>query len=107
MDAGMQELRGGVMVVPRGPGAPVTWVFSLYVVQAGSACPRVRAGRPAPTAFNRAGEKLQATGGELPRVSHGVVPDAGTGSLSPLVREEGLGRRCWVRGQALVRQPPP
>ena len=37
----MLEVRGGVMLVPRGCRAPVTWVFSLYVVQAGSACPRV------------------------------------------------------------------
>jgi hypothetical protein len=43
-------------------------------VQAGLACPR-GAGRPAPTAFNRAGEKLRAAGGELPRVVSGVVPD--------------------------------
>ena len=79
----MMKSGSGVMIaVPRVAGPPVTWVFSLYVVQAGSACRGV-AGRPAPTAFNRAGEKLQATGGELPRVSYGVVPDAGTGSLSP------------------------
>jgi len=37
---------------------------------------------PAPIAFNQAGEKLQATRGELPRVSHEVAPDAGTGLLS-------------------------
>ena len=38
---GMLKFRSGVtLVVPCGPGAPVTWVFSLYVVQAGSACPR-------------------------------------------------------------------
>ncbi|HEX3310037.1 MAG TPA: hypothetical protein VHS32_27610, partial [Streptosporangiaceae bacterium] len=62
---------------------PVTRVFSLHVVQAGSARGPPDAAGPAPTAFNRAGEKLRATGGELPRVSYGVVPDAGTGSLSP------------------------
>ena len=41
--AGMLEVRGGMMAVPRGYGdeTPVTWVFSLYVVQAGSACLRV------------------------------------------------------------------
>src|SRR6266436_9434004 len=44
--------------------------------------PREAAG-PAPTAFNRAGEKLQATGGELPRVSYGAGPDGLAGSLSP------------------------
>jgi hypothetical protein len=32
--------------------------------------------RPAPTAFNRTGEKLRATRGELPRVSYEVVLDA-------------------------------
>ena len=75
--------------------APVTRVFSLHVVQAGSACPH-DAGRPAPTAFNRAGEKLRAAGGELPRVSSGVVPDGQTGSLSPLI---GGGRsRAPVQG---------
>jgi hypothetical protein len=46
---------------------PATRVFSLHVVQAGSAWAAEAAG-PAPTAFNRAGEKLRATGGELPRV---------------------------------------
>jgi len=49
---------------------------------------------PAPTAFNRAGEKLRATRGELPRVSHEVVLDAGAGSLSPhLEGKLGLGHR--------------
>jgi hypothetical protein len=75
---------------------PVTRVFSLYVVQAGSACPR-GAGGPAPTAFNRAGEKLQATGGELPRVWHGVGPRRRDGLALPLIGEEGLGHRCRVR----------
>ena len=86
--------------------APVTRVFSLYVVQAGSARPH-EAGRPAPTAFNQAGEKLRAAGRELPRVSSGAVPDARTGSLSPSSGEEGLGRPCRIGQQAPARQPPP
>ena len=49
---------------------PVSLGFSLYVVQAGLACPLT--GRPAPTAFNRAGEKLRAAGGQLPRVCREV-----------------------------------
>jgi hypothetical protein len=40
VSGGMAEFRGGIMVVvPRGRGCPATRVFSLYVVQAGSACP--------------------------------------------------------------------
>src|SRR5215467_15181908 len=60
-------------------GCPVAWVFSPYVVQAGSA--RVRG--LAPTAFNRAGEKSRATGGGLPKVVDGVVPGDHAGSPSP------------------------
>jgi hypothetical protein len=37
---GMQRFRSGMTASCRAVGAPVTWVFSLYVVQAGSACPR-------------------------------------------------------------------
>ena len=65
-------------------GAPIARVFSLYVVQAGLACPR-GAGRLAPAAFNRAGEKLRAAGGELPGVVSGVVPDGYAGSFSPVL----------------------
>ena len=36
----MKSGSGMMMAVPRFAGSPVTWVFSLYVVQAGSACPR-------------------------------------------------------------------
>ena len=43
---------------------------------------------PAPTAFNRAGEKLQATGGELPRVSDGAGPRRRDGLALPLVRRK-------------------
>jgi len=100
----MPEFRVSAMaVVLRGPGARHLGLLALRSAS-GLGLPVLRPGRPAPTAFNRAGEKLQATGGELPRVSHGVVPDAGTGSLSPLVREEGLGHplrvRCQSAGQA-------
>ena len=80
---GMQRFRSGMIgVVPCGRGARHLGLLALRSAS-GLGLPAARAGRPAPTAFNRAGEKLQATGGELPRVSHGVVPDAGTGSLSP------------------------
>ena len=87
-------------------GTPVTWVFSLDVVQPGSACPR-GAGRPAPTAFNRAGEKLRATGGELPRVTGGVGPRRRDGLALPLIREEGLGRVAgagWKRWSGGLRR---
>ncbi len=57
----MLKFRAGGMAVPgRGSRAPVTRVFSLYVVQAGSALPaRVRAGllaieEPRPARFFRA-----------------------------------------------------
>src|SRR5580658_6241340 len=87
---------------------PVTWVFSLYVVQAGSACLRGCAGRPAPTAFNRAGEKLQATGGKLPRVSGGVGPRRPGGlALPPHRGGRSRAPRQRVRAGwgALVRLP--
>ena len=39
-ERGVAESRGDMMVVvPRAVGVPVTRVFSLHVVQAGSACP--------------------------------------------------------------------
>ena len=89
-------------------GRPSPGVFSLHVVQAGSACPH-DAGRPAPTAFNRAGEKLRAAGGELPRVSSGVVPDGHAGSLSPLIGGgrsrapvQGGGKKRWSGSLRLV-----
>ena len=78
---------------------PVTRVFSLYVVQAGSARPR-GAGRPAPTAFNRAGEKVRATGGELLRVSDGVGPQRRDGLALPLIGEEGLGHPWRVQDRS-------
>src|SRR5579859_3649194 len=77
-------VRGAVQV-------PVTRVFSLYVVQAGSACPRDARGGPAPTACNRAGEKLRAAGRQLPVVSGGVGPRRLGGLAVPLICEEGPG----------------
>src|SRR5690349_14444044 len=55
------------------------------------------AGRRAPTAFNRAGEKVRAAGGELPRVSGGVGPRRLGGLALPLLREEGPGHPWRVR----------
>ena len=78
----MLMFRAGMMVFPERFRLPVTWVFSLYVVQAGSAC-QGDPGGPAPTAFNRAGEKLQATGGGLPGVSDGVGPRRRDGLALP------------------------
>jgi hypothetical protein len=76
------KVRAGVRVLCGAVRVPVTRVFSLCVVQAGLAGLR-RAGRPAPTAFNRAGEKLRATGGELPGVSGGVGPRRAGGLARP------------------------
>jgi hypothetical protein len=67
---------------PAGPGGCLAWVFSLYVVQAGSAARRVWGG-PAPAAFNRAGEKARAGGDSCPGFTTGLVPDELAGSLSP------------------------
>jgi hypothetical protein len=53
-------------LVRRGCGRPVARVFSPYVAQAGSACAPRMGGRPAPTAFNRAGEKPRGTGEGCP-----------------------------------------
>ena len=80
---GMQKFRSGMMGSCRAVGG--TRHLGLLALRSatGLGLPAAWRGRLAPTAFNRAGEKLQATGGELPRVSYGVVPDAGTGSLSP------------------------
>jgi hypothetical protein len=42
----MVNFRAEAMVSRGAARVPVTRVFSLYVVQAGSACPRMRAGLP-------------------------------------------------------------
>lgn len=54
---------------------------------------------PAPTAFNRAGEKLRATGGELPRVSDGVGPLRRDGLALPLI-----GRKAFWAPVCQVRE---
>ena len=101
---GMRRYRAGTMAVPRGGCmAPVTRVFSLYVALAGSAWPR-GAGRPAPAAFNRAGEKLQATGGELPRVWAEAGPQREDGLALPLIGEEGQGAPAAVRADRCAGQ---
>ena len=69
---------------------PVTRVFSPYVVQAGSAGPG-GAGRPAPTAFNRAGEKLRATGESCPGLAARLILNEMAGSLSPSAGRKVLG----------------
>jgi hypothetical protein len=95
---GMLRCRAGMMVAVRGAiRVPAARVFSLYVVQAGSAGPRVARPGPAPTAFNRAGEKLRATGGELPGVSDGVGPLRADGLALPLIGRKVFGHPCQVR----------
>ena len=74
-------------------------VFSPYVVQAGSARPR-GAGGPAPTAFNRAGEKVRATRGRLPRVSCEVGPRRVCGLAVP---SSGRRSECRRGVQAVKR----
>jgi hypothetical protein len=59
--------------------------------------PREAAG-PAPAAFNRAGEKLQATGGELPRVWAEAGPQREGGLALPLTGEEGQGHPSGAGG---------
>src|SRR5260370_23748489 len=106
----MVVCRAGTMAVPRAvAGARHSGLLALRSAS-GVGLPAVRAGRPARTAFSRAGEKLRATGGELPRVSHGVGPRRRDGLALPLIREEGLGHPWRVRGgnagqAASARQP--
>jgi hypothetical protein len=69
---GMPVFRAGAMVF-RAVWVPVTWVFSLYVVQAGSARRWDLGGLPRQRSTGL-GEKPQATGGGLPWVSDGVGP---------------------------------
>ena len=89
------------------PGAgavrvPFTRVFSLYVVQAGSARPR-GAGGPAPTACNRAGEKAGWPGAAAQGCRRGgpqrwgglAAPARGDGSGGPVA---GMGASCWSGG---------
>jgi hypothetical protein len=80
--AGMLMIRAGEAWPRRAVRVPVARVFSLHVVQAGSACPAGRAACPA--AFNRAGEKVRVTGEGCPGCITGLVPDGQAGSPSPL-----------------------
>jgi hypothetical protein len=79
----MAGARAAQMTGGPGLGGCLAWVFSLYVVQAGSAARRVWGG-PAPAAFNRAGEKARAGGDSCPGFTTGLVPDEFAGSLSPV-----------------------
>jgi hypothetical protein len=89
---GHGEFRAGpVAVQRRGCGARHPGLLALR--SASGLGPPAGAGGPAPTAFNRAGEKVRATRGELPRVICEVILGADAGSLSPH-RGEGLGHRC-------------
>ena len=89
---GHGEFRAGpVAVLRRGCGARHPGLLALR--SASGLGPAAGAGGPAPTAFNRAGEKVRATRGELPRVICEVILTADAGSLSPH-RGEGLGHRC-------------
>ena len=94
----MRSVLRGHACGPRRGGLRCGWPWSggcpgssrPYVVQAGSACPRV--GRPAPTAFNRAGEKVPGDRGGLPRVQAGVVsPPTQLGLALPVRGEMVLG----------------
>ena len=76
---GMPRARAGTAAARS--RAPFARLFSLYVVQAGSAVP-ARCGR---LPRQRSTGLVKETGGQgrAAQVSHGAVPDAWTGSLSP------------------------
>jgi hypothetical protein len=83
--AGMVKIRAGAMVLRGAVGVPVTRVFSLYVVQAGSACPRMRAGLPR----QRSTELVRSSGrpgGSCPGFP-AVGPRRLGGLALPLLRE--------------------
>ena len=104
LTAGMTKCRAGKDGDISGAvRVPATRVFSLHVVQAGSARAAEAAG-PAPTAFNRAGEKLRATGGELPRVWAEAGPQREGGLALPLIGEEGQGAPAAVRADRCAGQ---
>ena len=72
-----------------GAGCLLPGVFSPYVAQAGSAWPAF-ARAPAPTAFNRAGEKPPGDwGGAAHGGKAGVVPVDHAGLAPPLASGEG------------------
>ena len=104
--AGMVNFRAEAMV-SRGAGSGARHPGLLALRSASGLGMPADAGRPAPTAFNRAGEKLRAAGEELPRVSGGVGPRRLGGLALPLLREEGHWAPVAGAGgmEALVRPP--
>ena len=80
--AGMPGFHAGPVVPRRGPGDPAG-LGLLALRSASGLVPPAGAGRAAPAAFNRAGEKPRAARGELPVVWDEVVLDVKAGSLSP------------------------
>ena len=98
---GHGEFRAGpVAFLRRGCGARHPGLLALR--SASGLGPPAGAGGPAPTAFNRAGEKVRATRGELPRVICEVILGADAGSLSPH-RGEGLWAPVLVRARGAAR----
>jgi len=90
--AGTGNIRAEAMVSHGAVRVPVTRVFSLYVVQAGSACPRMRAGMPR----QRSTELVRSSGrpGEsCPGFPAGLIPGDLAGSLSPSCGRKVLGTR--------------
>jgi hypothetical protein len=101
LDAGMRQSAPGSSGPRRVRGARHPGLLALR--SASGLSPPAGAGGLAPTAFNRAGEKVRATRGQLPRVLTEVVLDGRAGSLSPH-RGEGLGHRCGC-GRSGAGQP--
>ena len=102
--AGMPKSRAGMTAFPDAvPGARHLGLLAPRSASGLGPGPREAAG-PAPTAFNRAGEKLQATGGELPRVSYGAGPRRPCGLALPLIGEEGQGAPAAVRADGCAGQ---
>jgi hypothetical protein len=84
-------------------GVPATRVFSLHVVQAGSARAAEAAG-PAPTAFNRAGEKHRRPGESCPGFGPRLVLNVKAGSLSPTSGRKVKGAPAAVRADRCAGQ---
>ena len=97
----MRQFRAGNEPFRSAGAAPVTRVFSPYVVQAGSARPRVRAGLPRQRSTGLV-RRSGRPGDGCPGLSARLVLGAGAGSPSPH-RGEGLGCRAGAGGEALVR----
>jgi hypothetical protein len=105
---GMPKFRAGNRIVATRVGARHLGLLALRSAS-GLGLAGDGAGRPAPTAFNRAGEKLQATGGRAAQgVGRGWSPTPGR-ARSPPHRGEGLGHLRRVRdgsaGQAASAGP--